>query len=374
MEPENQALPLLCSHDDTDGRLTGTITADSFSEIELQPIQVPREWIFSTGYDPVQNRGDRGSDDDQSSNREPITRASSKVEAPSSQREWESPVRWCAWLNLAILIINIAVIVIMLGIAASKPSGITFGSIIVRKGSCSGVKAATTGLHLLINMLSVTLSATSNYCSHILIAPSRKDVDEAHSRRVWVVIGTFSFRNIMKLSMRRKFDVLLRYECERLQSLREYSGISISNTGEGAYNISGGQPDGWNSTDLRSSIASGDFEVLSVEECIDAYTLQYLSNRCTVIGVTKEISNNSLYFSGYGYPKGFQSIIPQDVVIGSLHISQDFGSDSAGYEWMCLGITTENGFARYASCSKNILLQNLPWELEAVELTYSSRI
>lgn len=119
------------------------------------------------------------------------------------KRDWKNPVRWCAYANVLVLLVNIAFTVASVEIS-SRQGLFSFKSVVLSRGSCSKIKQVKTGLHLLINVLGLTLSATSSYCSNIITAPSRKDVDEAHCRRLWLSIGSFSGRNLLKLNLRRK--------------------------------------------------------------------------------------------------------------------------------------------------------------------------
>jgi hypothetical protein len=134
---------------------------------------------------------------DESSDDEP-----SKPKRP----EWQDPVRWCAWANVAVLLVIIIFLAVALGVSAN---GVSFDSLVLSRGSKEAIDRAKTGLHLLVNVLSVTLTATSSYCCHIVLAPSRKAVDEAHSQRVWLTIATFGLQNFSKVSWKRKFFWLL---------------------------------------------------------------------------------------------------------------------------------------------------------------------
>lgn len=60
-------------------------------------------------------------------------------------------------------------------------------------------------MHIIINILSTALLAASNYVMQCLSAPTRPDVNEAHTQRKWVDIGTFSIRNFGIMDTKRKF-------------------------------------------------------------------------------------------------------------------------------------------------------------------------
>lgn len=116
-----------------------------------------------------------------------------------SRPEWQDPVRWCMWGNAAVLILNIIFTIAALGISASSQSSLGFGTITLYHGSCSTTQRMKIGLHLLINILTVTLTATSSYCCTILMAPSRTDIDTAHLKGTWLSIGVSSWRNFRNL-------------------------------------------------------------------------------------------------------------------------------------------------------------------------------
>lgn len=72
------------------------------------------------------------------------------------------------------------------------------------EGSCTLVNNWSTGLHLLINVLSSILLAGSNYTMQCLAAPTRGEVARAHKAGDWMDIGVPSFRNVFgRIAMRR---------------------------------------------------------------------------------------------------------------------------------------------------------------------------
>ncbi|PVI04891.1 hypothetical protein DM02DRAFT_725568 [Periconia macrospinosa] len=70
--------------------------------------------------------------------------------------------------------------------------------------TCDTVRLYNRWLHFAINALSTILLSASNYCSQLLVAPTRRDVDEAHSHKVWLDIGVQSIRNLRRVDSRRK--------------------------------------------------------------------------------------------------------------------------------------------------------------------------
>lgn len=126
--------------------------------------------------------------------------------------EWQDPVRWCFWGNAAVLVINIALTIAAVGVSASKhDESVGLGSIILYQGSCPATQKRKIGFHLLINVLSVVMTATSSYCCTILMAPSRTDIDKAHSKGTWLSVGVASWQNFrnLKRSSQALWSILL---------------------------------------------------------------------------------------------------------------------------------------------------------------------
>lgn len=68
------------------------------------------------------------------------------------------------------------------------------------EGSCSTSHSINIGLHVLINILSTLLVTGSSYCMQVLSAPTRSEVDLAHSQQEWLDIGVLSLRNLRRIS------------------------------------------------------------------------------------------------------------------------------------------------------------------------------
>lgn len=103
----------------------------------------------------------------------------------------------CAVTASVVFVINL-----VFTVWAVKTSGPFNGTITLQAGSCETTKKLTVGLHLLINILSTLLLGASNYSMQCLSAPTRDEVDRAHSRGIWLDIGVPSIRNMRNISMR----------------------------------------------------------------------------------------------------------------------------------------------------------------------------
>lgn len=64
-----------------------------------------------------------------------------------------------------------------------------------RADECSKISLLNTFLHLLLNIASSLIIASSNFFMQVLNSPTRAEVDQAHARKRWLEIGVPSFRN-----------------------------------------------------------------------------------------------------------------------------------------------------------------------------------
>ena len=107
----------------------------------------------------------------------------------------------CAVASAAVMVMNLT-----LSIWASRRYGLQEGLGTIQEGSCGEIKNLATLIHLGINMLSTLLLGASNYTMQCLSFPTRKDIDRAHGKNVWLNIGTPSIRNLRRIS---RFRMLL---------------------------------------------------------------------------------------------------------------------------------------------------------------------
>ena len=77
--------------------------------------------------------------------------------------------------------------------------------LIFRKGSCKETKRITFWVDLAINILSTLLLGASNNCTQLLVAPIRKDIDDAHAAGRYLDVGVSSMRNILAVSRWRQW-------------------------------------------------------------------------------------------------------------------------------------------------------------------------
>lgn len=79
----------------------------------------------------------------------------------------------------------------------------------IYRGDCSKAHRLSSGLHIIINVLSTTLLAVSNLCMQLLAAPTRGEIDKAHADYFWLDIGVPSFRNLGRIGKSRRIHIIL---------------------------------------------------------------------------------------------------------------------------------------------------------------------
>lgn len=121
-------------------------------------------------------------------------------ESAKPDRQWATGIRLAAKTNAVILLVIVALTIA----GACYGHQYNQGLFAMYEGDCKHTKAVSTGLHVLINILSITLVATSSYCCQLLMAPTRENVDHAHARRIWIPIGTFDLKQLSLLPWRSK--------------------------------------------------------------------------------------------------------------------------------------------------------------------------
>jgi hypothetical protein len=109
---------------------------------------------------------------------------------------WRFGVLHFAVWALIVFTINLAITVWGLATLAQSHG-------ILKEGECGRIKSLNSRLHVVINILGTILLSGSNYCMQCLSAPTRGEVDKAHSVRKWLDIGVPSVRNLRHINRRR---------------------------------------------------------------------------------------------------------------------------------------------------------------------------
>lgn len=105
-----------------------------------------------------------------------------------------------AFVNI-ILVFLVLLVLIISHVYLWTTSGDLFGYHIIHSGRCAGngVGRLNTLLHLIINILSTLVLASTNFFMQVLNAPSRAELDSAHEKGFWLDIGVPSPRNAFRV-------------------------------------------------------------------------------------------------------------------------------------------------------------------------------
>ena len=219
---------------------------------------------------------------------------------------WRAGILFPITAAAVVLLLNV-----LLTIISVTRYDVVEGLATLQRGSCSQMREASRWLHLMINILSTALLAASNYCMQCLSAPTRQDVDKAHSKRHWLDIGVPSIRNLSSISKARVFLwSLLAISSIPLHLL--YNSALISTQASQEYALYVGSPSLLTGDDIDWSkpIATfksygyntqgrtvGDpplsdyrdintWQRLSNEDCIKAYAQTYITGRADVVAIS----------------------------------------------------------------------------------------
>ncbi|KAL4785975.1 hypothetical protein BJX76DRAFT_355568 [Aspergillus varians] len=303
---------------------------------------------------------------------------SSNTPTPKKNRTWIKGVTICTWILTTVLTLNILLTATATGIAYSKSDSntktISFAPL--HTGTCSAAKHWTTGLHLVINILSTVLLGASNYCLQCLASPSRDQVDEAHGKRVWVRIG---MPNVWDLLVRQRgrravlgwilvgtsVPVHLIYNSAIFFSFGPTKYAVVVAQGPvgpvGGNNMSSDfetcfeRVVGMDMDAFDADVGRGDLEMLSNEECIDTFAQDYVSGQRMVVLVTDEAMPESepVVFMGSG-----------NSVAGGFN-----SKGSSTFDWMCGGdYQCTKDRAREMVDGEDWEIQPLRWSIPSVRL------
>lgn len=189
-------------------------------------------------------------------------------------------------------------------------------------GDCNVVDAWAMWLHVLINVLSSALLGASNYTMQCLTSPTRTDCNIAHAKGDWLDVGVASFRNLTRISWKRRVVwTLLAMSSIPVHFL--YNSAVFKELDNNKYEHIVAEPDflhkkeidftifeGLNTTMLtddyqassKPPIASqlhdlylsepSSFDMLGLSECFGTYTKPILSGHSHVIVITANTGSN----------------------------------------------------------------------------------
>lgn len=112
---------------------------------------------------------------------------------------WRIGVLTGCFTSALVLLINL----ILLLVAAVRYGGFQNGIATLARGDQNTIARISTAYHILINVLSTLLLSCSSYTMQVLSSPTRSEVDAAHEKGQWLIIGLLSIRNLRHISRKR---------------------------------------------------------------------------------------------------------------------------------------------------------------------------
>ncbi|KAI6433924.1 hypothetical protein MCOR21_002647 [Pyricularia oryzae] len=127
---------------------------------------------------------------------------------PDDERAQTLRVRMSKRSNMLRLQFGLTAVIVMANLAVAiwaqnvfPPDARGVGTL--KLGDCDDVRTLNSGLHLIINVLSSLFLGAGNYCMQTLAAPTRAEMDLAHSRGHSLDVGAPSLRNLKRISRHR---------------------------------------------------------------------------------------------------------------------------------------------------------------------------
>ncbi|KAM7210200.1 hypothetical protein V8F06_014414 [Rhypophila decipiens] len=123
----------------------------------------------------------------------------------SKQQKWRSYLPTSGWrrtaaINTALVTVVCAILAATLIRSVALSGGSVERSLVFYQGSCTDSGRLNLVLHLVINIISTAIIASSNYFMQVLSSPSREEIDKAHRRLHSLEIGVPSLGNIGYIS------------------------------------------------------------------------------------------------------------------------------------------------------------------------------
>ncbi|KAL3455602.1 hypothetical protein BJX64DRAFT_297452 [Aspergillus heterothallicus] len=264
---------------------------------------------------------------------------SSSEPDPKLGRAWVKGIVICSWIMGSVLVLNSILTIIATSLAYGHNSAQTFSFASMYKGKCSTAKNWSTGMHLVINILSTLMLGASNYCMQCLAAPSRGQVDDAHAKRIWVRIGVPNIWNLLRRQRGRRqalgwillvtsapIHLIYNSVCYVSISPIKYQ-VVVGNGGALAENAMADFKDCMlDNADIgfgayNNAVNDGSFDILSKQECVDTFAQDFAAAHRMVVLVTN-------------------APMPEDEPLAWFDRgnSQDFESKSGSkFRWLCNG-------------------------------------
>ncbi|KAJ5434136.1 hypothetical protein N7491_004731 [Penicillium cf. griseofulvum] len=210
-----------------------------------------------------------------------------------AKKKWIIGLLLCA-LGVALALLAHVILTVKLAAkAASGGYGWGSSSAVIYDGTCHQANQIATGLHILVNIIVLTLTATSSYCNQVLAAPSRARIDIAHSQRVWVSIGSSSFTNVCSDDVYNSFIyVSINANDFGIVVAPIVFGNNHTDVSHFDVPLDFHRIVGMNASSLYDDLISGKLEKMSNDACMKAYSGAYQTARSTVVLLTPDLSSN----------------------------------------------------------------------------------
>ncbi|MCJ1263852.1 hypothetical protein MMC22_003722 [Lobaria immixta] len=216
---------------------------------------------------------------------------------------------------------------------------------ILHDGDCDEVRKLNIVAHLIINIFSTVILASSNYCMQCLSAPTRAEINKEHAQGKWLDVGIPSLRNLRRISRKRallwillgvsSLPLHLFYNSVIFASISTniYEIVSVNREFIDATSLEGvNRPNSVNRqksdndtiSSLYQAARNSLLERMDNSRCIQAYAHDYLSDRSDLLLIGSDENSTStptVFFTGD---------------VNYFRINQ-YGSDCVHdmYAWIC---------------------------------------
>ncbi|KUJ12911.1 uncharacterized protein LY89DRAFT_721741 [Mollisia scopiformis] len=231
---------------------------------------------------------------------------------------WKAGVRICAATAATICILN-AILAIWAVANHEHVDGLSY----LYTGGCKEVAKMNFWIHLGINAMSAILLSGSNYTMQVIGSPTRRDVNDAHTKRRWLDIGILSTRNLRAISWGRiALWTILGLSSVSIHLM--YSTVIFSSLSANFYDYIVVTKDFLEP--MHESYLDGRLTNYTSTDCIAMYGIRFVSKAFNVLLVTGDTgtSNNSVLAAGaWGYTiedipgtAGYEVEIPYSWICG----------------------------------------------------------
>ncbi|KAJ5153644.1 uncharacterized protein N7500_009083 [Penicillium coprophilum] len=247
---------------------------------------------------------------------------------------WKKTLYIGSTLTFVVLVFNVGFV-----LWAVKHNGLHGGQAVLFIGNCKKSKRISTVFHLVINVLGTLLLGASNYGMQCLCAPTRGDIDRAHSRGKWLDVGVQSMRNLWHIPRIKLFlwiclafsslPLHLIYNSTIFQTLSVYNyRIFVGSKPFSSFSLDNVTLPDQKTPDttfsrLLEKDRNGKLERLNNSDCISQYARGFQTNYASLLVVTDDYNSTVQDFGSIG------------------QLSKD---PSDPYSWICSAIYSPGQF------------------------------